>query len=93
MDIRVGGSGAVGPPGQRRSEDRSEPIEARILAVRTPRRGVQGPPPATPERRRDPARRDPPGGRVLVLLIPSDPRLPADLDRHPYRVFLRFVRR
>ncbi|MDQ7007255.1 MAG: hypothetical protein Q9Q40_08485 [Acidobacteriota bacterium] len=66
-------------------------IEARVLHMREPRRrnrdAVEG-----EERRRDQGT-DPPGARVLVVLVPEAYKLPENLDSGEYRVFLRFVRK
>ena len=93
MDIRVGST--VRPEsGSRTDGQTAPPVEARILAVRAPRRRRSGPGPNRSERRKDTQERpDPVGGKVLVLLIPDGSRLPAGLEDGEYRVFLRFARR
>ncbi len=69
-------------------------IEARVLHVRQPRRNPD------PNRAKGPPRMgkrsptvDPPGARVLVLLVPDAYKLPEDLNEGPYRIFLRIVRK
>jgi hypothetical protein len=68
-------------------------VEAKILAVRNPRRQRKGPPSPATERRETSAERDPATGRVLVLLIPDGSRLPEGIEPGSYRVFLRFAKR
>lgn len=55
---------------------------------------TRAPPAEGVERReRRDGRRDPAGGRILVLLIPEGHRLPEKLEEGAWRVFLRFARR
>ena len=67
-------------------------IEAKILHVREPRRRRREESSEREERRSSP-KTDPPGARVLVILVPDAYRLPEDLDDGDFRVFLRFVRK
>ena len=95
MDIRIGAPARVGPPGDKTSTPKGT-VEARILAIRQPRRrrGPGGGQPERVERRSAPPQRnDPPSGRVLILMIPDAGTLPPNLEGGAYRVFLRFVRR
>ncbi len=94
MDIRIGAPSRVGPPGDRSAAPQGS-VEARILAIRKPRRrrGSGGGQPEGVERRAGQQRNDPPGGRVLILMIPDAGKLPPALESGAYRVFLRFVRR
>jgi hypothetical protein len=92
MDIRVGIASPVGSPADKAAKGQ-DTLEARILAVREPRRRGGHAPAAGEERREGSADRDPLNGRVLVLLIPDGGRLPAGLESGAYRVFLRFARR
>lgn len=89
MDVVVGKISPVGATGDRSAEPPTG-VEARVLHVRPGRR------------RKDPEKRgrkqteqppDPPGARVLVLMVPDAHRLPEDLASGRYRVFLRFVRK
>lgn len=85
MDIKVGNIAPTGGTGDRARNQPQGTIEARLLALRTPRRR---------NRQGHPARdRDPVNGRVLVLMVPDGTQLPADLDGGAWRVFLRFARR
>jgi hypothetical protein len=69
-------------------------IEAKVLAVRPPRRRSASPPAGRVDQRRHqgPAQ-DPPGARVLVLLIPEGTQVPEDLETGSYRTFVRFTKR
>lgn len=89
MDIKVGAIPALsGDVARRHAEVRQ--VEARLLAVRKPRKRRRGPVGA--ERRRSVGEEiDPDNGRVLVLMVKDRSQLPADFDRRPYRVFLRFA--
>ncbi|RMF75428.1 MAG: hypothetical protein D6738_03845 [Acidobacteria bacterium] len=91
MDLVVGRIPPTrnGPDGPR--EGRKQ-LEARVLHVREPRRRrVES---RSGEERRDrPAEQDPPGARVLVLLVPDAHRLPPDLGDGNWRVFLTFSRK
>lgn len=90
MDIRIG---SLPPVGSR--DDGRQPgpgaVEARVLAVRRPRRRGDSVPPV--ERRAGDQQPDPPGGRVLVLMIPDGSALPEGIESGRIRVFLRFARR
>lgn len=93
MDIRVGATSPLGA-GSDKTAAPAAPLEAKILAVRAPRRRASGPPGNRVERREgEQAKRDPLGGRVLVLMIPDGSRLPEGIESGEYRIFLRFARR
>ena len=92
MDIRVGGPLKVGGQSERSGRTPAG-VEAKLLAVRSPRRRSEGPPPPGPERRHATEARDPANARVLVLMIEDSSRLPEDLASGTYRLFLRFARR
>ena len=92
MDFRVGKPDWVGRPGDSSGRAKGQ-IEARILAVRPPRRQQASGRKIGRERRANPEERDPRGGRVLVLMIPDGQQLPAGVEKGNFRVFLRFVRR
>ena len=96
MDIKVG---AVVPAQLAEAAARgltTGAVEAMVLAVRMPRgaRGGDQQRSSTEERRkrRSVVRNDPPGSRVLMLLVPDPAGIPADFDSVPYRVVVRFVR-
>jgi hypothetical protein len=96
MDFVVG---RIPPPGapSERSQARQGQVEARVLHVRPPRgRRREEPDPRSgsrEERRSGSASVDPPGARVLVLLVPDAHRLPDELMNGDYRVFLRFAKK
>ena len=92
MDILIGRGPAIGSPADRAPVQRGA-VEAKLLAVRNPRRQRKGPPPPASERREAGAEPDPATGRVLVLLIPDGSRLPEGIEKGSYRVFLRFAKR
>lgn len=91
MDIKVGRVMPVGDP-KNREPGRPARVEARLLAIRPPRR-------RTNERTSDERRhrgspgRDPVHGKVLVLMVPDGAHLPEDLATGSYRVFINFLRR
>ena len=92
MDIRVGSvapTTQVGQAGERQQTPKGM-VEARVLAIRPPRKRAEGGPKKRHERSPD---RDPAGAKVLVMMIPDGASLPADLATGNYRVFLRFARR
>jgi hypothetical protein len=91
MHIIIGDTKPIMQP-QKREVGRGSALEAKVLAVRPPRRRA-GDQPEGRERRGQDGRADPANGKVLVLLIPEGSHLPADLDGGNYRVFLRIVPR
>jgi len=89
MDLLVGATAKVADTADVGDVRRNQ-LEARVLAIRPARRERREEGRAA-ERRTTPAkRRDPVGGRVLVLLVPDGAKLPADLADGKFRVFLRF---
>ena len=77
-------------------------VQGTVLAVRRPREGGHACVPGRVEeksrasderrRRRSATRVDPPGTRVLTLLITDPSGIPADAETAPYRVVVRFIR-
>ncbi len=65
----------------------SGPVEARVLHVRPPRKGIAGP---LGMERRVKEQVDPLRGRVLTIMVPDGEALPSDLDSENYKVILRF---
>jgi hypothetical protein len=92
MDIRIGSTPAVGMPSDKTFVPAGA-VEAKVLAVRTPRQREDDGRQRGPERRAEPGPKDPAGGRVLVLLIRDGSSLPAGLESGEMRVFLRFAKR
>lgn len=96
MDIVVGAVKAVSLP-ESSSSGNGGAVEGVLLAVRSPR----GARPSTDKsritgeerrRRRSERRADPPGSRVLTLLVLDPAGIPSDTDTASYRVVLRFIR-
>jgi hypothetical protein len=96
MDILIGRIEPVTLTDASQTRTHDHTVEGRVLAIRPSRAGRQGPDPAQvpPEQRRRKANAplDPPGSKVLTLLVPDPANLPADLDRGGYRVVVRFIR-
>lgn len=90
MEFVVGAPRPIGPPGKR-LPDQPQMVEARILNVRPPRRGVKSPDGKQDNRRNRSPQHDPAAGRVMVLLVPEGYHVPSDIDSGNYRVLLRFV--
>ncbi len=66
-------------------------VEGRVLAARAPRTRRAAAPAGQNRRRQEGL--DPPGAKVLLLLIPEGARVPADIGTGEYRVFVRFARK
>jgi hypothetical protein len=62
-------------------------IEAKLLHIRPPRKGVAGP---SGMERRGKKTKDPLKGRVLTIMVPDGDLLPRDVDSGAYKVYLRF---
>ena len=90
MDIKVGSIPALASDRQRQSDTRRA-VEARVLAVRQPRKRRQPTDDGEERRKSLRAERDPANGRVLVLMVDDRAKLPVDFDHRKYRVFLRFA--
>jgi len=65
-------------------------IEAQLLHVRPPRKGIAGP---SGRERRNKQANDPRTGRVLTVMVPDARQLPADIDTSKYDVSIRLIRR
>jgi hypothetical protein len=90
MDVTIGAVSRAGDKSDTKETAASQ-LEARLLHVRGPRRSRA----SAPAEQRAPGSPavDPPGARILVLLVPDGFRLPPDLDQGRYRLFLRLVRK
>ncbi len=90
MEIIVG----TIPPLQQQSKKApprpGAPIEAQLLHVRPPRKGIAGP---SGMERRNKKAKDPHKGRVLTIMVPDASLLPADIDSARYDVSIRLIRR
>ncbi len=91
MDFVVGRTQRVSPSTEK-TDSAGTHIEAKILHVREPRRR-RDPRKGDDSRKSGSPAADPPGARVLVMLVPDAFRLPEDLESGEYRVFLRIARR
>lgn len=90
MEIIIGSI----PPLQTQAQKtppRSTPlIEAQLLHVRAPRKGIAGP---SGRERRTKKGTDPLKGKVLTIMVPDATLLPPDIDTANYEVSIRLVRR
>lgn len=92
MDFVVGKIPAAGGPSEKSRTDRGQ-IEARVVGLRGPRQRRDGRDSSAGEGRTGgEPHADPPGAKVLLLMVPEAYRLPDDLTTGSYRVFLRFAR-
>ncbi len=90
MEIIIGSTLPLSPQAGKPAERMTNVVEAQLLHVRPPRKGIAGP--SGRERREKPAK-DPIKGRVLTIMVPDANLLPADIDRAKYSVYMRFVRK
>lgn len=65
-------------------------VEATLLHVRKPRKGIAGP---SGMERRQKHVQDPIKGRVLTVLVLDAAQLPGDIESGDYRVLLRFSKK
>lgn len=65
-------------------------LEAQLLHVRPPRKGIAGP---SGRERRTKQGSDPLRGRVLTIMVPDATKLPPDIDTARYDVTIRLIRR
>ena len=89
MEIIIGSIPPLGPSPPRPQET-GPTIEAHLLHIRPPRKGIAGP---SGMERRGKKVNDPQKGRVLTILVPDANSLPKDIDSEKYKVILRFVRK
>lgn len=92
MDIIIGSLPPITHtfPEQVPQKSSSEMVEAKLLHVRRPRRGISGP---SGMERRGSVKRDPLKGRVLTVMVPDVGTLPRDIDTSDYQVLIRFTRK
>ncbi len=89
MEIIIGSVPPLSTKAKPEQSRDSGVVEAQLLHVRPPRKGVAGPSGAE---RRGKKARDPLKGRVLTLMVPDSEALPKDIDTARYKVSLRFHR-
>lgn len=90
MEIIIGSIPPLPPQSPKPPEKGQAAIEAQLLHVRPPRKGIAGP---SGMERRGKKSTDPLRGRVLTLMVADADLLPPDIDSGRYKVALRFIRR
>ena len=90
MEIIIGSIPPLKPQSQKQSQTTTSFIEAELLHVRPPRKGIAGP---SGMERRNKQANDPRTGRVLTIMVPDGSQLPADIDSARYDVSIRLIRR
>ena len=90
MEIIIGSIPPLPPQLPKGQEKPMGMVEAQLLHVRPPRKGISGP--AGMERRGKKVS-DPGQARILTIMVPDATALPADLDQGKYAVYMRFVRK
>lgn len=90
MEIIVGSIPPLQPQNPKTPERSTNVIEAQLLHVRPPRKGIAGP---SGKERRTKAVNDPTTARILTIMVPDGRLLPADLDAEKYEVSLRLIRK
>ena len=90
MEIIIGSIHPLPTQSPKPPEKSQAAIEAQLLHVRPPRKGIAGP---SGMERRGKKATDPLRGRVLTLMVADADLLPADIDSGRYKVALRFIRR
>jgi hypothetical protein len=90
MEIIIGSIPPLQQQPQKKAQTKSGHIEAQLLHVRPPRKGIAGP---SGMERRNKQASDPSTGRVLTIMVPDARQLPADIDSARYDVSIRLIRR
>ncbi len=90
MEIIIGSIPPLPSQAQKMPPKGSNFIEAQLLHVRPPRKGIAGP---SGRERRTKQGSDPRKGRVLTIMIPDADLLPADIETARYDVTIRLVRK
>ncbi len=90
MEIIIGSIPPLPAQAQKLPEKSSGTIDAQLLNVRAPRKGIAGP---SGRERRNKAASDPLRGRVLTIMVPDASMLPGDFDSDKYDVSLRLIRK
>ncbi len=90
MEIIIGSIPPLPAQGQKLPEKSRGLIEAQLLNVRPPRKGIAGP---SGRERRTKEASDPIRGRVLTIMVPDATKLPPDIDTARYDVSIRLVRK
>ena len=90
MEIIIGSVPPLPAQNQKRTQRSSSVIEAQLLHVRPPRKGIAGP---SGRERRTSQGNDPKSGRILTIMVPDGGVLPPDIDTSKYDVSIRLIRR
>lgn len=90
MEIVIGSIPPLPSQTKKSPPKNSTVIDAQLLHVRPPRKGIAGP---SGMERRAKQVRDPQNGRVLTIMVPDGSRLPADIESARYDLEIRFIRR
>ncbi len=93
MDISIGPAEGISPIEPRRQPQGDGSLTARILRIRAARYGRRSPQGERREgRRRGEPRFDPPGAKVITLLIGEGDRIPDDVGPGKWEVVVSFRR-
>lgn len=90
MEIIIGSIPPLPAQGRKLPEKTGTAIEAQLLHVRPPRKGIAGP---SGRERRTKEATDPVRGRVLTIMVPDATQLPADIETARYDVTIRLIRK
>jgi hypothetical protein len=90
MEIIIGSIPPLPSQSQKMVQKAATFVEAQLLHVRPPRKGVAGP---SGRERRTKQGSDPRKGRVLTIMVADGTQLPADIDSGRYDVSIRLIRR
>jgi hypothetical protein len=90
MEIIIGSIPPLPLQNTKPQEKSAGMVEAQILHVRPPRKGISGP---SGMERRGKKVSDPRQARILTIMVPDVSMLPPDLDQGKYAVYMRFVRK
>ena len=90
MEIIVGSIPPLQQNNQSVAPQPGQTIQAQLLHVRPPRKGIAGP---SGRERRNKEVNDPRAGRVLTIMVPDARLLPPDIDKARYDVSIRLIKR
>lgn len=90
MEIIIGSIPPLPPRSNKPPPAGGNFIEAQLLHIRPPRKGIAGP---SGRERRTKKVNDPKTGRVLTIMVADAGLLPADIDTARYDVSIRLIRR
>lgn len=90
MEIIIGSVPPLASQSRKPQEKPGTMVEAQLLHVRQPRKGIAGP---SGMERRNKRVKDPLKGRVLTIMVADASALPADLESGSYNVYLRLVKK